>query len=192
MQGTTAKKPSFWRACEPGQIHLGQVTSLCPFGAFVDLGGFEGLIHISELSWGRVSAPSDVVNPGDRVRVLVLETNPDEQKVALSLKRLQPDPWQGVEERYHPGQVVEAVVTNVVNFGAFARFEEGLEGLIHVSELAEGSFMHPRNVIREGDRVRARVIAVDGSKRRIALTLRPVDPMTRHSQDSAGASNWEL
>jgi small subunit ribosomal protein S1 len=105
---------------------------------------------------------------------------------------LQPDPWQGVEARYRPGQIVEAVVTNVVNFGAFARVEEGLEGLIHVSELAEGSFMHPRNVIREGDKVRARVIAVDGSKRRIALTLRPVDPTMRNSQDSASAGNWEL
>jgi small subunit ribosomal protein S1 len=187
-----SKEAELLASLKPGQIHVGQITSLCPFGAFVDLGGFEGLIHISELSWGRVSAPSDVVNPGDRVRVLVLETNPDEQKVALSLKRLQPDPWQGVEERYHPGQIVEAVVTNVVNFGAFARVEEGLEGLIHVSELAEGSFMHPRNVIREGDRVRARVIAVDGSKRRIALTLRPIDPTTRNHLESPGASTWEL
>ena len=171
---------------EPGQVHSGLVTSLCPFGAFVDLGGFEGLIHISELSWGRVGAPSDVVNPGDRVQVLVLETNPGEQKVALSLKRLLPDPWQGVEERYHPGQMVEAVVTNVVNFGAFARLEEGLEGLIHVSELAEGSFMHPRNVIREGDRVRARVIAVDAAKRRIALTLRSQDLAARNTQELPG------
>jgi small subunit ribosomal protein S1 len=187
-----SKEAALLASLRPGQVHAGQVTSLCPFGAFVDLGGFEGLIHISELSWGRVSAPSDVVNPGDRVRVLVLETNPDEQKVALSLKRLQPDPWQGVEDRYHPGQVIEAVVTNVVNFGAFARVEEGLEGLIHVSELAEGSFMHPRNVIREGDKVRARVIAVDGAKRRIALTLRPVD-LTRNSHEPLPPPpTWDL
>lgn len=165
---------------QPGQVLDGMVTSLCPFGAFVDLGGFEGLIHISELSWGRVSAPSDVVNPGDQVQVLVLETNPGEQKAALSLKRLMPDPWQGVEERYHVGQIIEAIITNVVNFGAFARVENGLEGLIHVSELAEGSFMHPRNVIAEGDRVRARVIGVDAVKRRIALTLRPPDSPVRH------------
>lgn len=155
-----------------GQVCTGPVTSLCPFGAFVDLGGFEGLIHISELSWGRVGSPADVVKPGDQLDVLVLEINKAEQKVALSLKRLQPDPWQGVEARYRPGQLVDAVITNVVNFGAFARVEDGLEGLIHVSELAEGSFMHPRNVIREGDRVRARVLSVDGYKRRIALTLR--------------------
>ncbi len=158
-----------------GQICQGSVTSLCPFGAFVDLGGFEGLIHISELSWGRVNSPAEVVKPGDRLDLLVLDVNPEAQKVALSLKRLHPDPWAGVESRYYPGQVVEAFITNVVNFGAFARLEEGLEGLIHVSELAEGTFLHPRNVVREGDRVRARVLHVDGQKRRIALTLRGGD-----------------
>ncbi|MGQ9491458.1 MAG: 30S ribosomal protein S1 [Anaerolineae bacterium] len=158
-----------------GQVCQGLVTSLCPFGAFVDLGGFEGLIHISELSWGRVNSPAEVVKPGDRLSLLVLDVNPEAQKVALSLKRLHPDPWVGVETRYYPGQVVEASITNVVNFGAFARLEEGLEGLIHVSELAEGTFLHPRNVIHEGDRVRARVLYVDGQKRRIALTLRGGD-----------------
>jgi len=161
---------------QPGQICQGRVTNLCPFGAFVDLGGYEGLIHISELSWGRVGFPEEVVRPGDDLQLLVLEVNPDERKISLSLKRLRSDPWQGVEQRYTVGQVVEAVITNVVNFGAFARLEEGLEGLVHISELAEGSFMHPRNVVHEGDRVRARVLVVDGLKRRIALTLRGAEP----------------
>lgn len=179
-------------ALQPGQVCGGQITSLCPFGAFVDLGGFEGLIHISELSWGRVGAPADVIQPGDQVQVLILEVHPDEQKIALSLKRLMPDPWRGVEERYRPGQLVDAIVTNVVNFGAFARVEEGLEGLIHVSELAEGSFMHPRNVINEGDHVRARVIAVDGVKRRIALTLRAWDAPPRGPVNPAPGPGFEL
>jgi small subunit ribosomal protein S1 len=192
MARDNSKEAELLASLLPGQVRTGTVTSLCPFGAFVDLGGFEGLIHISELSWGRVGTPGDVVNPGDHIRVLVLETNPGEQKVALSLKRLQPDPWQGVEERYHTGQIVEAIVTNVVNFGAFARVEEGLEGLIHVSELAEGSFMHPRNVIREGDRVRARVIAVDGAKRRIALTLRAQDSQARINHDLQGPLSWDM
>jgi small subunit ribosomal protein S1 len=164
---------------KPGQLCRGRVTNLCVFGAFVDLGGFEGLIHISELSWGRVGTPDEVVKPGDEVELVVLEVNPPEQKVSLSLKRLRPDPWQGLEMRYRAGQVVDAVITNVVNFGAFARLEEGLEGLIHVSELAEGSFMHPRNVVHEGDRVRARVLQVDGVKRRIALTLRSTEAVMR-------------
>jgi small subunit ribosomal protein S1 len=160
---------------KPGQVCNGPVTNLCAFGAFVDLGGFEGLIHISELSWGRVSEPDEVVHPGDHVEVLVLDVNPKTQKVALSLKRLRPDPWAHVEERYHPGQIIAAVVTNVVSFGAFARLEDGLEGLVHISELAEGSFMHPRNVVNEGDHVRVRVLSVDGEHRRVALSMRCAD-----------------
>jgi len=174
---------------QSGQVCRGQVTSLCTFGAFVDLGGFEGLVHISELSWGRVGSPSEVVKPGDQVELLVLEVNAEAHKIALSLKRLRPDPWQGVESRYHVGQFVDVVITNVVNFGAFARLEEGLEGLIHVSELAEGSFMHPRNVIREGDRVHARVLQVDGVKRRIALTLRNSDVAVRSRPEMV---DWQM
>ena len=151
------------------------MTNLCAFGAFVDLGGFEGLIHISELSWGRINTPDEVVHSGDEVRVVVLDVNPQAQKIGLSLKRLRPDPWQGVDDRYHVGQVVDAVITNVVTFGAFARLEEGLEGLIHISELAQGSFMHPRNIVNEGDKVRVRVLHVDGSRHRLALTMRSSD-----------------
>jgi small subunit ribosomal protein S1 len=167
----------------PEQVRQGTVTNLCAFGAFVDLGGFEGLIHISELSWGRVNTPSEVVRPGEQVEVLVLDVNPQAQKIALSLKRLRPDPWQGVEQRYQVGQVIEGVVTNVVSFGAFARLEEGLEGLIHISELAEGSFMHPRNIVNEGDRVRVRVLHVDGANRRLALTMRSGDLSARGRTD---------
>lgn len=163
----------------PGQTCEGTVTNLCPFGVFVDLGGFEGLVHISELSWGRVESPAEVAQPGDRVSVMVLQVSPGEHKVSLSLKRLCPDPWQGVDGRYHVGQALDAVITNVVNFGAFARLEPGLEGLIHISELSEGSFMHPRNVVNEGDRVRVRVLNVDGVRRRIALTMRNSDVVAR-------------
>jgi small subunit ribosomal protein S1 len=175
-------------ALRPGQVCHGTVTNLCAFGAFVELGGFEGLIHISELSWGRINTPDEIVRPGDEVDVTVLEINPQAQKVALSLKRLRPDPWQGVEDRYHAGQVLEAVITNVVSFGAFARLEEGLEGLIHISELAEGSFMHPRNVVNEGDRVRVRVLHVDGSKHRLALTMRNSDAAARNRTGTAPAA----
>jgi small subunit ribosomal protein S1 len=175
---------------QPGQTVRGQVTNLCAFGAFVDLGGFEGLIHISELSWGRVNLPAEVVKPGDDVDVMVLGVNCKAQKVALSLKRLRPDPWQGLEDRYHVGQVVEAVITNVVNFGAFARLEEGLEGLVHISELSEGTFMHPRNIVNEGDRVRVRVLHVDGAKHRLALTMRCSDPATRARPAYLSDEEW--
>lgn len=166
----------------PGDCRQGQVTNLSDFGVFIDLGGVEGLIHISELSWGRVNHPSDVVQPGQIVNVLVLNVNRDAGRIALSLKRLKADPWLSVEERYRPGQMVEGVISSVVNFGAFAVLEEGLEGLIHISELAEGTFLHPRNVVNKGDRVRARVLTVDGRNRRLALSLRDTPGKT----DSSG------
>jgi len=150
----------------------GRVTNLCDFGAFIDLGGLEGLIHISELSWGRVGHPRDVLNRGDEIDVYVMDINRDQGRVALSIKRLQPDPWETVDRRYQIGQIVEGVITNIVDFGAFACVEEGLEGLIHVSELAEGHFLHPRNVVQEGDRVYARILNIDGQARRLGLSLR--------------------
>ncbi|HOA23156.1 MAG: S1 RNA-binding domain-containing protein [Aggregatilineales bacterium] len=162
---------------KPGTIREGSVTNLCDFGAFVDLGGVEGLIHISELSWGRVGHPRDVLSSGQRVRVYIMSVDPEEGRIALSLKRLQPDPWESVEERYYVGQLVEGVITNVVDFGAFACIEEGLEGLIHISELAEGQFLHPRNVVQEGERVRARILNIDGPNRRLGLSLRKVEPI---------------
>ncbi len=155
-----------------GAISSGQVTNLCDFGVFVDLGGLEGLIHISELSWGRVGHPKDILSRGDTISVYVMHVDQDQGRVALSLKRLRPDPWQTVEQRYQIDQIVEGVITNVVDFGAFACIEEGLEGLIHVSELAEGHFLHPRNVVHEGDTVKARILNIDGHARRLGLSLR--------------------
>jgi small subunit ribosomal protein S1 len=156
----------------PGDTCEGYVTNLVQFGVFVDLGGVEGLIHISELSWGRVRHPSDVVQAGQHVRVYVLDVDADDGRVALSLKRLQPDPWQTVEENYAVGQLIEGTVTHVVDFGAFVCIEKGLEGLVHVSELAEGHFLHPYNVVKEGDKVQARILHIDGNARRLGLSLR--------------------
>ncbi len=150
----------------------GIVTNLCDFGAFIDLGGVEGLVHISELSWGRVGHPRDVLSSDQEVEVFIMSVDADEGRIALSLKRLQPDPWASVEERYEVGQIVEGTITNVVDFGAFACIEEGLEGLIHISELAEGQFLHPRNVVSEGNKVRARILNIDGARRRLGLSLR--------------------
>jgi small subunit ribosomal protein S1 len=157
---------------KPGDVRRGTVTNLTSFGAFVDLGGVEGLIHVSEMSWDRVRHPTDVLQSGWEVEVYVLGVNPEEGRIALSLKRLRPNPWTEVESHYHVGQLVEGEVTNVVSFGAFVRLEEGLEGLIHISELAEGNFLHPRNVVREGDIVRVRVLSIDGAHQRLGLSLR--------------------
>lgn len=157
----------------PNDWCTGTVSNLCHFGAFVDLGGgVEGLIHISELSWGRVGHPTEVLQLGQRISVFVMDVDKEQRRVGLSLKRLTPDPWTDVEQRYQIGQLVQGVVTNVVSFGAFVRLEEGLEGLIHISELAEGSFLHPRNVVQEDATVTARVISIDSNNRRLALSLR--------------------
>ena len=164
----------FERVC-PGDQLEGCVTNLAKFGAFVDLGGAEGLIHISELSWSRVMHPSDIVQPGQSISVMVMSVDHQNNRIALSLKRLNPDPWRGVEKRYKPGQLVKGVVNNIVNFGAFVQLENELEGLIHISELAEGSFLHPRDVVDKGQEVVARVLTVDGQSKRLALSLRQND-----------------
>jgi small subunit ribosomal protein S1 len=163
---------AIFNSLHPGDVRRGVVTNLTSFGAFVDLGGVEGLIHISELSWDRVRDPGDVLKPGQSVDVSVLGVNPDEGRVALSLKRLRPNPWREIDSRYQVGQLLDGTVTNVVSFGAFVRIEEGVEGLIHISELAEGNFFHPRNVVRERDVVRVRVLNVDPVKQRLGLSLR--------------------
>jgi len=169
MPGTRA---STLQNLTTGSQCKGLVTNVCDFGVFVDLGGIEGLIHISELSWGRVENPAELVRRGQKVDVYVLEVAPDEGRVALSMKRLIPDPWVTAKQRYHVGQKVEAVITTVVNFGAFAALEEGLEGLIHTSELAEGQFLHPRNVVSEGEHILVQILNIDEHARRIGLSLR--------------------
>lgn len=163
---------------KPGDIVEGTVTNICDFGIFVDLGGLEGLIHISELSWGRVGHPEQILKRGEIVRAYVLDLNRDKERIALSIKRLNPDPWQTVDQRYKVGQIIQATITNVVDFGAFARIENGLEGLIHVSELAEGTFLHPRNVVTEGQVITASILSIDGKSRRLGLSLRLIPPVT--------------
>ena len=157
-----------------GDVRQGRVINLADFGAFVDLGGMDGLVHLSELSWKRVTHPREVVEVGQQVDVYVLGVDQERQRVALSLKRLQPDPWDSIEERYHEGQLIEGVITRLAKWGAFARVvgDEAIEGLIHVSELDDGPVVHPRDVIRPGQVVTLRVIGVDGNRHRMALSLK--------------------
>ena len=171
-----ARREALLQELEPGEVRAGRVVNLTDFGAFVDLGGLEGLVHISELSWKRVNEPGDVVQIGDQVEVYVLEVDQERQRVALSLKRLQTDPWTIVDELYEEGQLVEATVTKLAQFGAFARIMDdyALEGLIHVSELAEGRVGHPKEVVRPGDVVTLRIIRVDPEQRQIGLSLKEV------------------
>jgi small subunit ribosomal protein S1 len=171
-QVQAGERADILKRLKPGDTVSGFVTNLTEFGAFVDLGGLEGLIHISELSWGRVGHPADILERGQQVHVYVLDVDRLNARIALSLKRLRPDPWATVADRYQIGQIIGGVITNVVDFGAFACIEEGLEGLIHVSELAEGHFLHPRNVVSEGQHVQARILSIDNKARRLGLSLR--------------------
>lgn len=160
---------------QPGQSLNGTIRNVTDFGAFVDLGGVEGLIHVSEMSWQRVNHPRDICTAGASVCVYVIDVNREQRRIGLSLKRLAPDPWALAVEHYKPGDIITAVITNVVSFGAFARLPEGIEGLIHTSELAEGQFLHPNDVVHEGDTVRVRVMNIDPARQRIGLTLRLTD-----------------
>jgi small subunit ribosomal protein S1 len=159
--------------CE-GDVVRGTVSTLRNFGAFVDLGGADGLAHISELSWGRIRHPREVVQVGDKVDVYVLRLDHERNRIGLSLKRLQPDPWTLVDEKYEVAQLVEGTVTKVVRFGAFIEIEPGLEGLLHVSELADIAPKDPHDLVKEGDRLLVRIIRIQSWRRRMGLSLREV------------------
>jgi len=170
-QSEAGRRNQIFDCLHAGECVDGTVTNITEFGVFVDLGGVEGLVHVSELSWGRVRHPADVAVVGDLVSVYVIQIDRERGRIALSLKRLHPNPWITAESRYQPGQIVEAVVTSVVSFGAFARLEEGLDGLIHLTEMG-GSEPNGRiNKLYEGQPVRVRVLNVDASRQRLGLSL---------------------
>lgn len=155
-----------------GEIRKGRVSSICDFGAFVDIGGADGLVHLSELSWSRVRHPSELLRIGQDVDVFVLGINAQDKKIALSIKRTQAEPWSRVASKYEVGQLVKGNVTQLANFGAFARIEDGIEGLVHVSELADERITHPKQAVKEGQELLLRIIRIDPQRRRMGLSLR--------------------
>jgi small subunit ribosomal protein S1 len=157
-----------------GDRRTGRVSSIVNFGAFVDLGGVDGLVHVSELSWRHVEHPSEVVQVGDEVEVEVLDVDLERERVSLSLKATQEDPWKEFERRYSAGEIIEGEVTKIVPFGAFVRVAEGIEGLVHISELAEEHVESADQIVQVGDRVRVRVVEVDVARRRVSLSMRRV------------------
>lgn len=184
-----AQRERLFDELETGEVRSGRVVNLTDFGAFVDIGGIEGLVHISEISWKRVNDPRTVLAIGDEVDVYVLDVDRDRQRVALSLKRLQTDPWTIVDELYSEGQLLEATVTKLAQFGAFARIQDDyeLEGLIHISELSDDHVTHPREVVRPGQPLTLRVIRVDPEQRQIGLSLKQVASSRYMEQDLAQA-----
>ena len=167
----SGKRPALFSAIQAGQHVAGEVTNVTEFGVFVDLGGVEGLIHISELSWGRVSHPNQVCKVGQRIEALVMEVAPERCRIALSLKRLMTNPWDTAQEHYPVNAIVSAVVTALVPYGAFARLDEGLEGLIHASEIPLPLNGTIKKELAPGQSVQVRILQVDAPRQRLSLSL---------------------
>lgn len=187
-------------ALEEGQVYSGRVTSLADFGAFVNINGADGLVHLSELSWERPQHPKEILEVGQTVQVKVINIDRAKKRIGLSMRALQDDPWKARVEKFSVGQLIEGVITRLTKFGAFARLEGDIEGLIHISELSETRVEHPREVLHEGDVKTLRVIRIEPEQHRIGLSLRKVDSAAfadkdfkmltqeyRHEQDDPAA-----
>ena len=174
-----------------GEVRKGIVSNLSNFGAFVDLGGADGLVHISQLAWSRVNHPSEVLKVGQEVEVQVLSVDKEKKKIALSIKRAEVDPWTTVEQRYQVGQLVKGTITKIAPFGAFARIEDGVEGLIHLSELPAGQ-QDPKAVLKEGQEVQVRILRIDAERRRLGLSIRQADENMPLEETSGGHPTEEI
>lgn len=161
---------------EKGQVVTGVVSSIVNFGAFVDIGGLDGLIHISELSWGHVDHPSEILSVGDEIKVEILDVDREKGRVSLGLKQTQPDPWREVVKRFKTGEIIEGTITKLVPFGAFAEVADGVEGLIHISELCEQRIEFPEEVVKLGEKTKVKVVDVDLDRRRLSLSLKQAAP----------------
>jgi small subunit ribosomal protein S1 len=176
---------------QPGLVVEGQISNIVDFGAFVDLDGIDGLIHISELSWSHVNHPSEVLAIGDTVKVKVLDIDRDRQRISLGLKQTQEDPWQRIVDTYNIGDELEGKVTKVVTFGAFVEILDGVEGLVHISELAPHHVESPREIVHPGDEIRVRILEIDSERRRLSLSAKRVEdqilPVPREQEPEADA-----
>jgi small subunit ribosomal protein S1 len=169
-------RAKLWEELAEGQIREGTVRSVRDFGAFVDLGGVDGLLHISEMSWSRVQDASQVVQPGQPVKVVVLKVDRERRKISLGLRQLTPSPWDSVDANYPLNSVVTGKVTRLMEFGAFVELEPGVEGLVHISELAPQRVRRVADIVQGGQEVRVMVLAVDRNQRRISLSLKAAMP----------------
>ena len=175
-QAGEGRRRQLFNTLKPGELVRGTVTNVTDFGVFIDLGGLEGLIHVSELSWGRVQHPSCILKVDQPVEALVLMISEENGRVALSLKRLTPNPWEILQRNYRPGDIVSATITSIIRFGAFARLQEGIEGLIHVSTVhIPGNRKDLESYLSAGQNVKVRILHVDADKRRLGLELVSVE-----------------
>jgi small subunit ribosomal protein S1 len=181
----SAQKDRLLSELREGEIRRGRITSVRSFGVFIDLGGADGLAHLSELSWDRNKSPEEIYHIGDEVDAYVMKVDPETKKIALSLRRAQPERWEEIADKYHQGEMVVGRVTKLVTFGAFARIDGPVEGLIHVSELVERRITHPKEVVREGDILPLRIVRIERDRHRLGLSLKA-------ARDEAERDGWEF
>ncbi len=192
------KRDELFSSLQVGQKVKGNVRSIAPFGVFIDLGGIDGLVHKSELSWNKVNNPESGYKVGDEVEAEVIDINHERGRISLSIRRLQPDPWHSTVADFRVGDIIEGTVTKLVNFGAFVRVRDGLEGLIHISELSHQRVAHPGDVVREGQVLKLKIISLDSERHRLGLSLKqaeepparpaPAEPRPRRPREERGYS----
>ena len=167
-----ALENQFWESVEVGKVYHGKVKSLTDYGAFVDLGGVDGMIHISELSWSKIKHPSQVVSVGDEVEVYVKDIDPEKKKISLGYKKVEDNPWEILKKNYEVGSVVEAKIVSLTQFGAFAQIIPGVDGLIHISQISNERINKPSDVLKVGDVVKVKITEIDFDKKRISLSIK--------------------
>ena len=185
------RKAQLFEELEVGAVIDGEVRSLRPFGAFVDIGGADGLLHVSEIGWTPVSHPRDVLKVGERIQVEVLRLDPERSRIALSRKRLLSNPWESIEERYRVNDTILVTVTRVIDFGAFAQLEPGIEGLIHISELADITVAEPLKMVSSGDRIPVKILRIHPDRQRIGLSRRQADEIVGQALLESEAESFE-
>jgi small subunit ribosomal protein S1 len=172
QQERQEKEKEIWKTLSVGQSLTGTVKTVKDYGAFIDLGGVDGFLHVGEISWNRVNHPSDVLKVGDTIQVRILKIDPEAKKIGLGMKQLQQNPWGSIDQKYPVGSTVSGKVTRTTEFGAFVELEQGVEGLIHISELEHRRVGRVTDVVKEGDHVEAKVLAVEANRKRISLSLK--------------------
>ena len=188
-----AAEEAFWAQAEEGQTYTGTVRSLTSYGAFVDIGGVDGMIHISELSWSRIKHPSDVVKVGDKVEVYIKGLDRENKKISLGYKKIEDNPWEILKRDYPIGSAVKAKIVGLTTFGAFASVIPGIDGLIHISEISHSHIGNPAEVLKVGDEVDVKILDVDFDKKRVSLSMKAlIDEPVADTQDSEPVSIDEL
>ncbi|MEZ4623042.1 MAG: S1 RNA-binding domain-containing protein [Caldilineaceae bacterium] len=183
------RREEIFATLKVGDVIDGEVRNLRPFGAFIDIGGADGLLHVSEIGWSPVNHPRDVLTVGDKIQVQVIRLDPAEQRIGLSRKRVLPNPWTEVESHYSVGEVVPVTITRVVDFGAFAQLEPGVEGLIHISELADITVAEPLKTVASGDKVMAKILRIEPKRQRIGLSRRQAENTFAPDEEAADAES---